>query len=134
MSIHACASVTVTRISLSTIVWAHKEKCLAFSLALSRGSKFLLASLDGLAQSRKIQKPLRKLLNFPRDPLVSSKFRRLSFALLALGLDKPKSSQFPVFRESSSCPSRSLLKVGHATILSGRNYICNLRNILPKYV
>ena len=31
----------------------HKEKCLAFSLALSCGSKFLLASLNGLAQSRK---------------------------------------------------------------------------------
>jgi hypothetical protein len=53
MSIHARASVPVTWISSSTIVWAHKEKCLAFSLALSRGSKFLLASLNGLAQSRK---------------------------------------------------------------------------------
>ena len=31
----------------------HKEKCLAFSLALSQGSKFLIASLNGLAQSRK---------------------------------------------------------------------------------
>jgi hypothetical protein len=53
MSIHARASVPVTRISSSTIVWAHKEKCLAFSLALSCGSKFLLASLNGLAPSRK---------------------------------------------------------------------------------
>jgi hypothetical protein len=76
-------------VSLSTIVWAHKEKCLAFSLALSRGSKFLLASLNCLAQSRKAKKLLRKLSNFPRDSLVSSKSRRLSFAPLALGLDKP---------------------------------------------
>ncbi len=53
MSIHARASVPVTWISSSSIVWAHKEKCLAFSLALSCKSKFLLASLNGLAQSRK---------------------------------------------------------------------------------
>ncbi len=46
----AChVTVPVTRISSSTIVWAHKEKCLAFSLDLPRESKFLLASLKWLS-------------------------------------------------------------------------------------
>jgi hypothetical protein len=87
--------VPVTRISSSTIVWAHKDKCLAFSLDLPRGSKSLWASPNGLARSRKAgsrrgksrisQKTVEETFECPKRFSSSQRVQRLVCSV-ALGL------------------------------------------------